>query len=86
VLSAAPPPVAAPLQEKAALKAAKDAAEAKYKVAYVDDRPEQVRAQQLSVCDSVHAECVCAGWLALCVSLLWGLILQHLLTGGRRAL
>lgn len=30
-------------QEKAALKAQKDAAEAKYKVAYVDGRPEQVR-------------------------------------------
>lgn len=32
------------LQEKAALKAEKDAAEAKYKVAYVDGRAEQVRA------------------------------------------
>lgn len=30
-------------QEKAALKAQKDAAEARYKVAYVDGRPEQVR-------------------------------------------
>ena len=30
------------MQEKAALKTQKDAAEAKYKVAYVDGKPEQV--------------------------------------------
>lgn len=33
-----------PLQEKAAIKADKDVKEAKYKVAYVDDREEQVGA------------------------------------------
>lgn len=42
-------------QEKLALKAQKDAAEAKYKVAYVDSKAEQV---STSVLNSNQAACI----------------------------
>lgn len=54
----------APLQEKAAQKAAKDAAEAKYKNAFVDGRQEQVMTLSLSL--SVQALQPCSITVSRC--------------------
>jgi hypothetical protein len=53
------------LQEKAAIKAQKDASEAKYKHALVDGRQEQVRAADRRLAGSTHSSKTCVDMLAV---------------------